>query len=522
MPERPLPDLQDAAAPESGAATHTMRTLYAAAIGPVQLPRYLALFERFDRAGRAPAGWNAAASLVTLNWMVLHHLWTAALVYVALVEGLALLVFGVGRPLLQWPPAVEWGLLAAFALFAVALPGFFGDALLHGEVRKRIARALSLAPTIPDACDMLRRQASSRRRLLAILACNVLLALALGAAWVLVPEGGWSAQHRNPPVAAGAVPPAPAGAPGSASVAAAPPTTAATPTPAMQAPPVADATPTAPPPEAADAPDAVGALPSFGPPGLALSAVGAHPARAEDPGKGTATATAAATAAATAETHPPARADAPAPTPPGAQVSPVLPAPGPGGAPRALAAPETAPRRATPPAPPAETAIATVAPAAAPTVSPPARAAAPAAANPARPQSPARPSTASAATPAAVAAPAPPPPTARAKPALTAAPDAGSTEGAAPASASAATPGPGSAPGYYLNVGLFAEEANARRAQARLLNAGMPAFRQTFEASAGPRTRVRVGPFATADEAQRAAVQVRSLGLETLMYRQGG
>ena len=87
------------------------------------------------------------------------------------------------------------------------------------------------------------------------------------------------------------------------------------------------------------------------------------------------------------------------------------------------------------------------------------------------------------------------------------------------------TPAPtalGSAPGYYLNVGLFAEEANARRAQAKLLNVGLPAFRQTFSTKNGERSRVRVGPFASEADAQKAATQIRSLQLDALMYRQRG
>ena len=69
---------------------------------------------------------------------------------------------------------------------------------------------------------------------------------------------------------------------------------------------------------------------------------------------------------------------------------------------------------------------------------------------------------------------------------------------------------------------VFAEEANARRAQAKLLNANLPAFRQSFSTSSGQRTRVRVGPFATAAEAQKAAQQIRRMQLEAVMYQQRG
>ena len=86
-----------------------LTALYSAALGPVHLSRYLPIFARFDEAGRTTTSWNWAASLCTLNWMVFRQMWGAALVYVAAAEGVALLVFGVGRPLLEWPEAVEWG-----------------------------------------------------------------------------------------------------------------------------------------------------------------------------------------------------------------------------------------------------------------------------------------------------------------------------------------------------------------------------------------------------------------------------
>ena len=41
--------------------------LYSSALGTVQQQRYLTLFKRFDRAGRAPLGWNLAASALTMR-----------------------------------------------------------------------------------------------------------------------------------------------------------------------------------------------------------------------------------------------------------------------------------------------------------------------------------------------------------------------------------------------------------------------------------------------------------------------
>lgn len=78
----------------------------------------------------------------------------------------------------------------------------------------------------------------------------------------------------------------------------------------------------------------------------------------------------------------------------------------------------------------------------------------------------------------------------------------------------------GTAAGYYINVGLFADEANARKAQARLLNEGLPAFRQELNVSSGRRIRVRVGPYPRRTEADAAAASIRSMGLEAVVFRQ--
>ena len=97
-----------AIAPESATTA-----LYRAALGPVNAAHYLAVFERFDEAGRASPAWNPAAGLLTLNWMAFRQLWGAALVYLACAEGLALLVLALSRRFLHWPPSVEWGVLLA-------------------------------------------------------------------------------------------------------------------------------------------------------------------------------------------------------------------------------------------------------------------------------------------------------------------------------------------------------------------------------------------------------------------------
>ena len=68
--------------------------------------------------------------------------------------------------------------------------------------------------------------------------------------------------------------------------------------------------------------------------------------------------------------------------------------------------------------------------------------------------------------------------------------------------------------GLMVNVGLFADAANARRVQASLAAARLPVLVDPVESSRGPLSRIRVGPFADKAQAEAAAAKVRALGLE--------
>lgn len=408
---------------------NAMTALYRVALGPVNTECYLPVFERFDATGRTTTSWNWAACLLTLNWMVFRQLWSAALVYVAAAEGLALLVFGLGRSFLQWPQGVEWGVLGAFALLAFAVPGLYGNALLHADIRKRIARALAASRTVPEACALLSQQASSRKRLNTLVLANVVIGAAAALAYLALPKGGFTPPTWERAVtvadAASAAASAPAMATNSVTASASSTEVPAASTPAASAPPVPSA-----PPAVSDAPQG-------------------------------------------------AAASAPTPT---AAVQPPAPVP-----------PRDAPA-------PSQTASQPV-----PKASAPARATAP-------PQAPAK-------APAAVASTSAPRATPT-RPAKT--PVASSAAAAAESStASASAPEPvGSKPGYYINVGLFADEANARKAQARLLNEGLPAFRQELNGTNGRRIRVRVGPYDTRAKADAAAASIRAMALDAVVFRQ--
>ena len=384
-----------------------MTALTRLALGPVNTDYYLSVFERFDSTGRTTTTWNWAACLATINWMLFRQLWSAALIYVAAAQGLALVMFGIGRSFLQWPPGVELGVLGAFAVLAFAVPGLYGNAILYADIRKRVARALAAARTLPEACVLLEQQASSRKRLRALVVGNGVLLAAAALAYLLWAPSGTQPLALEPAVTVA-----------QATAAAA----------------------SAPPPTANEAP------------------VHAEPA-----------------AAAPAETTP----SAPTPNPNARPETQAEPA-------EAAASAEPSAPDATADAPPAPSApTATVAAAAPP-------------AGPARRVAPA------------------------AKPSAAKAPASATAPAAAPAPTTTSPPlaAVGTAAGYYINVGLFANEANARKAQARLLNEGLPAFRQELDSPKGRRIRVRVGPYDTRAAADDAASAIRAMALEAVVFKQ--
>ena len=431
---------------------NAMTALSRLALGPVNTDYYLAVFERFDSTGRTTTTWNWAACLATLNWMVFRQLWGAALVYVAAAEGLALIVFGIGRSFLNWPPGVELGVLGAFAVLAFAVPGLYGNAILYADIRKRIARALAASRTVPEACALLEKQASSRKRLQMVVLANGVLGVAALIAYLV-----WSPSDTKP-------------------LALEPAVTVAQATAAATA-----ASATAPAASAPARPQAAGQVTSTAAP---------MPEAAPEP-------------APVAESRPdPAPASTPAPAAAAAKAS---------AAPKASAS--TAPPATVTP-PPAEPA-----PSARPASAPASKAAASASA-PAKTATPAASARASATTsPAASAASTPAPRREAAASRASAA-----TKPKAPASATTAADKPlptvGAAAGYYINVGLFAEEANARKTQARLLNEGLPAFRQELDSAKGRRIRVRVGPYDSRAQADAAAESIRAMALDAVVFKQ--
>lgn len=174
-------------------------TLYRAALGPVSANYYLPRFARFDAAERAGLSWNWAACLCTLNWLAFRQLWGAALGYAGALVGLSLMVFGIGRLIFHFSDTVELALLLGFAALAFGIPGALGNAHLHAECRKRMARALATNNTLPEACALLRRQSSSRQRLMWLgLGNAAVVATVIGADLGFAPGGGFPYNARVP------------------------------------------------------------------------------------------------------------------------------------------------------------------------------------------------------------------------------------------------------------------------------------------------------------------------------------
>ena len=82
--------------------------------------------------------------------------------------------------------------------------------------------------------------------------------------------------------------------------------------------------------------------------------------------------------------------------------------------------------------------------------------------------------------------------------------------GATPASAAAVA---AAAPRFVVQVGAFSDAATLRATRAKVEKLGLKTYTQSIEGDAGKRsTRVRLGPFATRQEADAAAAQIKRAG----------
>ncbi len=438
---------------------HSTTALYRAAIGDISNSYYLPRFTRYESADRPGLSWNWAAALNTLNWLMFRQLWHAALVYSGSVVALALLLFGIGKLVFQFSEGTQWGLLAAVVGLAFVVPGLGGNALYYLATRQRVQNALAKNQTVPEACAQLSKQASTRKGLIVIAACNVAVAAVAAQSYAMF--SGFEPLPAGTPVALNAAPEGRNVASGravDATLANNAKAPASAPSPAASAPAPASSTvsPAAPVSSAAASPSA--AKPAQ------IAASASIPA-----------------ASAQAKVPPTTASSLPAKTPASAAVP-------------TIASKPSASANAATPARAAKSAAAS----------------APVPAKSSGEKVASRP-----------AGPGPAPVALRSAAAESAAREVAASLGqstpVAPVAARNPVAEPQEAPAagrFVVNVGLFADANNARNALVKLMDAELPVVSKDIRFPKGNRTRLQVGPFDTLAEADAAADKVRALELE--------
>jgi DedD protein len=83
-----------------------------------------------------------------------------------------------------------------------------------------------------------------------------------------------------------------------------------------------------------------------------------------------------------------------------------------------------------------------------------------------------------------------------------------------PAAPAAENKAGGEVPGrFVVQVGAFADSSGAREARAKVEKLGLKTYTQAVETDKGTRTRVRLGPFSSRDDAEKAAAKLKAAGL---------
>lgn len=72
---------------------------------------------------------------------------------------------------------------------------------------------------------------------------------------------------------------------------------------------------------------------------------------------------------------------------------------------------------------------------------------------------------------------------------------------------------PAAAARFIVQVGAFSENKAAQEVRLKVERLGLKTYAQAVDTSDGRRIRVRLGPFASRDEAERAAAKIRGAGL---------
>jgi DedD protein len=67
---------------------------------------------------------------------------------------------------------------------------------------------------------------------------------------------------------------------------------------------------------------------------------------------------------------------------------------------------------------------------------------------------------------------------------------------------------------FVVQIGAFAEVVSAREARLKVEGMGLKTYTQVIESATGRRIRVRVGPYTSKAEAEKAASRIKSGGLQ--------
>lgn len=169
-----------AAEPAQQLTTGVTAELYRAAIGPRGQDYYLRHFAKFDADGKTSASWHWPAYWTTLNWLVYRKMWGWALAYIAALLGLALLIFGIGKLLLDYSDATGLVMFLLFLTAAFVLPGLYANAWYYNYCSEKISAALRNTAEVKDACAVLSAQASSKRRWVTLASANVAVLALVG------------------------------------------------------------------------------------------------------------------------------------------------------------------------------------------------------------------------------------------------------------------------------------------------------------------------------------------------------
>jgi DedD protein len=64
-----------------------------------------------------------------------------------------------------------------------------------------------------------------------------------------------------------------------------------------------------------------------------------------------------------------------------------------------------------------------------------------------------------------------------------------------------------------VQLGAYKDDKNVRQLQAKLKELKLPVYTEKIESAQGARTRVRAGPFASRDAAEKAQARIEKVGV---------